>query len=400
MARYMLLCIGLTAVLCLAVMISLERVRNRLDERYDNLYFRENYQTAYLVDSQGNVLSSTPVGIGLFDDDVVVPIRPITDYMTPGDKMLYRVLQIYPFFLPLCFAAAVAVTSALFYSRRLKKPLAALDAAAGRIAAGDLDFRVEVPGSDELARLGASFETMRAALAETSRTLWRTLEEERRMQAAFAHDLRTPLTVLRGYDEFLLRYADVLPPEKLRDTLRTVHGSLDRLERYAARMSRVRRLEELTPAPAPVDLAALGRALQADGRALCGGLEFALEGCAGTLCLDEALVREVFENLAANAARHAAHAVSVRLTAGAQALTLTVQDDGPGFGPAALVHAAEPFWRDDGGARDAAHFGLGLYVCRLLCEKHGGRLRLANGPQGGAQAAAVFAALPPAGIGS
>ena len=113
MARYMLLCIGLTAVLCLAVMISLERVRNRLDERYDNLYFRENYQTAYLVDAQGNVLSSTPVGIGLFDDGVVVPIRPITDYMTPGDKMLYRVLQIYPFFLPLCFAAAMALAKFL-----------------------------------------------------------------------------------------------------------------------------------------------------------------------------------------------------------------------------------------------------------------------------------------------
>ena len=71
-------------------------------------------------------------------------------------------------------------------------------------------------------------------------------------------------------------------------------------------------------------------------------------------------------------------------------LELAVADDGPGFADAALERATEPFWGDSKGG--GGHLGPGLYVSRLLAEKHGGGLEVANGPGGGAIARATLAA--------
>lgn len=72
-------------------------------------------------------------------------------------------------------------------------------------------------------------------------------------------------------------------------------------------------------------------------------------------------------------------------------LELAVADDGPGFADAALARATEPFWGGESKGR-GSHLGLGLYVSRLLAEKHGGGLEVANGPGGGAIARATLSA--------
>ena len=320
-ARYLLGCVGVAMGLCSAALWGIGTVTGNLEDRCSAALDAERYVPVTLVTDDGTVVGKQYIG---FDSGY-----DLTAFMPPGEARMYSLLTdsffaacLYPGLCALC----IAVTSALFYRRRLKNPLETLDQAAGRIAAGDLDFTVSVPGHDELARLGASFETMRAALAEANRTLWRTLGDERRVQAAFAHDLRTPLTVLRGYDEFLLKYADTVPPEKLRETLKTMHGSLERLESYTARMGHVRRLEALELHRAPADLTALCADLAAEGEALCAaaGRTFALTGAAGTFDLDEGIVREVFGNLTANAARHAAVAVTAAVTVAADGSALTL----------------------------------------------------------------------------
>ncbi len=390
-ARYLIGCVAVAVGLCGAALWGIGTYTGCLKDRYYALREEERYVPVALVTTDGTVVGQQLIGFG--------GPRSYADFissMPPGEAWAYRLMND-PFF-SFCLytgicAVSVAVTSVLFYRRRLKAPLEALDAAAGRIAAGDLDFTVAVPGKDELARLGTSFETMRGALAQANRTLWRTLEEERRVQAAFAHDLRTPLTVLKGYDELLLKYGDAMPPEKRRETLQTMHGNLERLEGYTARMGRVRSLEALEPRAVPTDLAPLCASLADEGRAICAGKAFALQGCGGSFLLDAALLREVFENLAANAARHAANRVTAALAVQGQTLALTVQDDGPGFSAAALAHAADAFWRDEAApdAARGAHSGLGLYICRALCQKHGGTLTLANGESGGARVTATFA---------
>lgn len=93
-----------------------------------------------------------------------------------------------------------------FYLRKIKKPLAILDLASSRIAAGELEFIDEYDSRNEFGRLAESFETMRVSLHKANREMWQMMEARKRLNAAFAHDMRTPLTVLRGYSDFLLKY--------------------------------------------------------------------------------------------------------------------------------------------------------------------------------------------------
>lgn len=396
-AQYLIVCLVVAGLLCLLTALPCEILRNALGEKYRDYYESDAFLWSYVVDENGNTVGRTRIGITAPDGSAVT----LEDYMEPRDRMIYTLLQYYPLLMPLYFAASVAVTSVLFYRRRLKRPLEALDAAAGRIAAGELEFAVEVPGRDELHRLGESFDTMRAALAENSRELWRTLEDSHRMQAAFAHDLRTPLTVLRGYNEFLLKYQGRLSEEKVRGTLETMHASIERLERYTQRMGAAQKLERLPLQKTPTDLEELAAALARDGAILCGqacAFEMKTEGLSGTAALDAALVREVFENLTANAARYAETRVEVECVRKDGCLAVTVRDDGPGFSPSALAHAQEAFWREETveAARGEDHFGLGLHLCAALCQKHGGALALGPAPGRGAEATATFALTPQA----
>ena len=146
-----------------------------------------------------------------------------------------------------------------FYRRHIGGPLSVLEAAADRIARQDLDFQIGAVRGRELGRLGAAMEGMRSSLLATQRELWRTAEDRRRLNAAFAHDLRTPVTVLKGTLEMARIKADRAGSgEDVRKTLDTLSGQADRLESYAQLMSRVTKLEDrevMRSACAPSDVA-------------------------------------------------------------------------------------------------------------------------------------------------
>lgn len=145
-----------------------------------------------------------------------------------------------------------------FYRRHIGGPLSVLEAAADRIARQDLDFQIGAVRGRELGRLGAAMEGMRSSLLATQRELWRTAEDRRRLNAAFAHDLRTPVTVLKGTLEMARMKADRAGSgEDVRKTLDTLSGQADRLESYAQLMSRVTKLEDrevMRSACAPSDV--------------------------------------------------------------------------------------------------------------------------------------------------
>ncbi|HIS03941.1 MAG TPA: HAMP domain-containing histidine kinase [Candidatus Pullichristensenella avicola] len=300
---------------------------------------------------------------------------------------------------PVVSILSILIAGVLFYRRKLKGPLRAIEEAAGRIAQNDLDFTIPaLEKGNEMDRALAAMEKMRFALAASSRDLWRTLEQRRQMQAAFSHDLRTPLTILRGYSDLLKKYGrDRLTREKMLDTLAVMDSHIARLERYAATMGEAARLEEVAVAPAPAGVAALRAQMAEEGKLVCRGLAFAMEGDGdGAVCVDAALILRVFDNLVSNAARYAQTRVTAAFRRLGDVLVLCVEDDGPGFTPEGLKRAAEPYFRDKSDARDGEHFGLGLYICRTLAERHGGALSVENAPAGGACARAVFRISPPA----
>lgn len=308
-----------------------------------------------------------------------------------------------------------------FYRVHIAGPLAELAGAADRIAGQDLDFAIRVVRGRELGRLSETLEHMRASLLEAQRELWRTAESRRRLNAAFAHDLRTPITVLKGTVEMAqmrLRRGDTLDG----DALDALSAQVARLERYATSMGGLSKLEDR-----PVEREAfvlddlreeLGRhvsevmAVRGGGLGLnlptvseadrapapktCCASESTLKAATGSrpaalLAIDLPLVEEVLDNLLSNACVHASSIVTFDMMVDAGVLTLVVTDDGPGFTPEALHRGCDPFFSEN---KSAEHFGLGLNVSSVLCGLHGGKIALTNAETGGARVIATFDVRP------
>ena len=341
----------------------------------------------------------------------------------------------------LIIGGAIAAQAVLFYRWKLKVPLDVLQKASAKIAGNDLNFTVSVDQRDELGQLCASFETMRGALEKSYREMWRAAEERRRINAAFSHDLRTPLAVLRGYTDLLEACIPLgtYSEEKMTDTVRAMSVQVSRLVRYTECMSALQRLEDMPCSRKEMSFGQLTSGLRETAEIVCGGtgrgLEFRTdrrggsddadsEPCGGSaednlVWADAELAAQVFENLITNAVRFAKTKVTAecRLDPKEKTFSLVVSDDGPGFTEEGLRRGADPFYRGvdniggspgTGGAdgqrsagevcakSDAGHFGVGLHISSLLCEKHGGALRIENGEDGGARLTARFACGRPA----
>lgn len=304
---------------------------------------------------------------------------------------------------PLWFGLCIFAAARRFFRMRLAPGLATLDDAAGKIARQDLDFTVHPYRDDELGRLAQSFEAMRASLEASQRELWRTAEERKRLNAAFAHDLRTPLTILKGKVELLNArlQTGVASPEQLQASVNSLASQVERLEHYVAAMSGLQKLEDRHVETSVQPFDAVAGAVEDIGTGLAApsGAAFTLSVSARCdrerppLGVDRAVVEEVAENLIGNAARFAAERVEVRMDVHDGYLLLIVEDDGAGFSAAALERGCAPFFSE---TPSKDHFGLGLNIAALLCDKHGGSLVLENRPEGGARATARFASIFPA----
>lgn len=288
---------------------------------------------------------------------------------------------------PIYSALCILAAAMLFYKNKLKKPLSLLAAASGKISHNDLDFSVAYESKDELGRLCASFETMRQALAENFSVMWRQMEERKQLNAAFAHDLRTPLTVLKGYNEML----QATDNQQDRDTAFTMQKHISRMERYVDRMSHLQRLEDTEPEYQKVMLQEFISSLSAEAKLVCTQaakeIDFENHTTVTTLCVDPEMISQVFNNLISNAVRYANTHIKVACEEATGGLLLSVSDDGQGFSSKALHNAVSPYFTEE--VNHAEHFGLGLYICKILCERHGGYLKVEN-LAAGAKVAAFF----------
>ncbi|GGD86485.1 HAMP domain-containing sensor histidine kinase [Paenibacillus nasutitermitis] len=295
----------------------------------------------------------------------------------------------------LTVAAGIVTMAVLFYRWKLKRPLELLKRASENISANDLGFRISYDSRDEMGELIAAFENMRSQLEKNVKTLWRSVEERKQINAIFAHDLRTPLSVLKGNAELLATYLPEkkLSEEKVLDLIHTMNLHIVRLESYAEAMNSIQKLEDVPVHRQSMDTISLTALLNDSAEQIARqlGKRFvsSMEYDNAAINVDPYIVMQIFENVVANGARYAASQVNVRYDIQEGSMKITVSDDGPGFSDEALHKAVLPFYR--GEVWDATeHRGLGLYVCKVFCEKHGGRLQVENGPYGGGSVMASF----------
>lgn len=359
--------------------------QNGIKNYYEDLYQDEIAKQAFLVLDEEAVQRKS---LWVYAED-------IKNRFSERDSKLYDLYGLLNILVvPIASILCVITTGVLFYLRKIKKPLLILDSASTRIAAGDLDFKVKYNSKNEFGRLAASFEMMRKSLYETNREMWQMMEARRRLNAAFAHDLRTPLTVLRGYCDFLIKYVPEgkISDEKAISTLSTIDAYLKRLEGYTTTMSSLQKLDELELSPERVGFSSLCDKLKGISAMLPTKkkIEFHNNGD-GEIYVDLPAVFQTYENIISNAVRYAKNEVKVSCVVKDTFLSITVADDGPGFTPEALKNATEPYFRTEKSISDVMHFGIGLYISRLLCEKHGGTLVIENAK--GAKVTAKFALL-------
>ncbi len=273
------------------------------------------------------------------------------------------------------------------YVRHLLRPLDDIRAGAERFGTGDFATPIPVRRSDELGQLAGGVNTMASSIHKM-------LEAKRGLLLAISHELRSPLTRARINTELLPETADVQAQRQslLRDLgeMRDLVADLLESERLVQGHAALH-LE-------PTDLGAL--ALEAlDSLALTQ--EFApnvskdIAPDLPVLALDRTRMRLLVRNLLDNALRHSAGAPrppQLSLARSGEGIRLTVRDHGPGVDAAALPHLSEPFYRPDASReRATGGVGLGLHLCRLVVQAHGGSFSLRNaGP--GLEATAVFGA--------
>lgn len=281
-----------------------------------------------------------------------------------------------------------------FYRHKLKAPIEELEQASQRIAQNDLDFQVTYESRDEMGHLCREFEEMRRQLAENNQELWRNIEDERALRAAIAHDIRSPLAVLMGYQEMLIDYLPdgTIDTDKAMEMLAESMKQIKRMDTFVETMRKMNSLKERKLLSESITAEQLRADIQAELDILGAGKEkcMTLDVPAAKEIFwgDREIILEVMENLLSNALRYAKERVKIKVCVTHLELRICVKDDGSGFEQDA-EEITKAFHQQN--VKDSLkHAGMGMYISRLYCEKHGGNLLLKNEKQGGAMVTAVF----------
>jgi signal transduction histidine kinase len=257
--------------------------------------------------------------------------------------------------------------------RRMAAPIGEVMEAADRVAGGDYSTRVQVRGSGEVGQLASSFNQMTERLQANE-------TQRRALLADVAHELRTPLSVIRGNVEGMLD--GVYPADEshlgpvLEETA-VMARLLDDLQTLSTAEAGVLRLhrERVDPVALAKDAAAAFRS-RADRAGV--GLDCQAPAPVPEVDVDPMRIGEVLANLLTNAIRHTPRGGSVRVVVEPDpaGVAVAVADTGPGIDPRDLPHVFGRFVKsaDSGGA------GLGLAIARSLVEAHGGRISAASVP--------------------
>jgi signal transduction histidine kinase len=325
--------------------------------------------------------SANTIPITLGDNLVGRLVILNTPAQEPEDPVLsgvYRALL-----LATAVAGVAGLIIALILSQSLTAPLRNLTLAVQRFARGERNLHLPKPGGDEVGDLTKSFQGMMTDIERQE-----TLRKE--MTADIAHELRTPLAVMRANIEALADGVYPLSP----DNLMPLQESVDLLSRLVEdlRILALADAGQLTLYKTDVDIAALIRRIaarfqpQAEQRSQ--RIDIDLPAALPPLLADPQRLEQVLGNLLSNAIHITPQGGRIALAAAPDGtgVCVTVEDSGPGIPAEDLDRIFERFYRvDEARARFEGGSGLGLSIARKLIDAHGGTIRAENKPRGGAR---------------
>jgi signal transduction histidine kinase len=335
-----------------------------------------------------------PSGQGVFYSTVAVPERALPeDGPRPAFLVLvrperevsgqWRVL-LWPIALVGAMAVAISSLAALALARTITRPLEDLTTATDRVAQGDYAVRVEVPGKDEVSRLAVAFNAMSRQVGEAQR-------RQRDFVANVSHDLRTPLTTVRGFTGALLD-GTAGSEEQRRHAAEAIDVAAARMDTLVTTLVDLARLEggkvTLDLRPTPLAMVIEQVVAMAEPAAARQEVTFAVTvSGAPVVTADGQWLTRALGNVVDNAVRFAPRGGTVRIAAAEGPdgfVTLSVTDDGPGIASEDLPRVFDRFYRGDK-SRLAGNSGLGLAIAREIVLEHGGDINIASVPSLGTQ---------------
>ncbi len=289
--------------------------------------------------------------------------------------------------IPIVLSISMICCVTFFYKKKLSKPIKLLTNAYHKIEANDLDFTLSYPLNDEMGKLCHAFEKMKDCLSKNNETMFRQFAEQRRLNAAFSHDLRTPLTLLKGHATMLLSFIPkgLVSQEEILDEISVMSKNISRLEKYVNAMTNLYRLEDIDIPRQQITFHSLIDNFNNTAEALCYDKHFSITASGDniTLFINLDTVMQIYENLLSNSIRYAKSDIAISVVIENNNLVISVSDDGCGFKNIEIEKATLPFYKS---SKDISteHLGLGLNISKILSERHGGNIQIANNKAGGA----------------
>lgn len=282
---------------------------------------------------------------------------------------------------------AIILSSSLRFGRKMKLKMQPLMDAVDRIKQQDLEYEVSYCGVKEIDDCLLSIDEMRNALKDSLERQWNVEQEKNRQMSALAHDIKTPLTVVRGNAE-LLSETDLTEEQKTYTDY--ISSSALQIQKYVQTLIEVTKsVEGYQYSPENVSTEELLCDIKKQAYGLAEIYNFTINwkeqyNSEIISVVYDQIVRAVM-NVITNAAEHTAPngAIDICIEEPDGKLKFIVEDTGIGFTKEALKHGTEQFFMDDASRNNGVHYGIGLFTAKTIAEKHGGEMLLTNSERTG-----------------
>jgi signal transduction histidine kinase len=380
----------------------------------DREQLRSSINTTLSGDGEYTVIIPLFGENGSLDGGVLLLYNLSPSYASTTDKLLFAPLYAFLLLSPFIYVALFTFLFAKLLANNMGKPLRQLIEAAKKIKKKDLNFTVDYKGSNELGQLSEAFRDMRTELEASLLSQWRMEQERLDLMENLAHDIKTPLAIIRGYADSLLleqpeskekwqKYITVIKEHAIRGSHFVEHMQIPALSQpssFAIQYTYVDIAELLKKKTEDYRLLASQKEVEIrltvegsnPGKSFAPFASIAPFATSASIApkgrVDIGKLERILDNIVLNAIRHTPLKGSIRLEANVRedGCTIAVCDTGEGFDAADLPHLFTRLYRGATSAQkdDYAHSGRGLYIAKQLAEKHGGTIRARNTEGGGA----------------
>lgn len=305
---------------------------------------------------------------------------PMLQQYLPSAELLFLMSLI------VSMLVGVSLVSSI-YANKLKRGLLPLQEAVEHIKSQDLNFQVQTSPIQEFAEISASLEQMKEALKTSLQTQWNLEKAKQEQMAAIAHDIKTPLTIIKGNAELLVE--DETLDEEQQTFSTYILKNSRQIQDYIQRLldiSTAKQIGTLNKTILSLE-SFMGQVVeQAKGLADIKGINIQVAYPRQTyeLKLDQELMNRALLNIISNGIDytrpHSRLSVEARIKEDGQSrqLEIAVLDEGEGFSQKSLQNACNEFYMGEESRNRKGHYGMGLHIAKQIVTLHGGELMLTN----------------------